>query len=81
MDEIKNTEIINRMSVSLIMSINFRQGWKDVTNNAEQAMDVALLCFGRWAFGDVDNDNNWILLGSKVFKRNGQSFHLGSQMK
>ena len=49
--------------------------------NAERAMYVALLCFGRWAFGDVDNDNNWILLGSKVFKRNGQSFHLGSQMK
>ena len=28
-------------------------------------MDVALLCFGRWAFGDVDNEDNWILLGSK----------------
>ena len=32
-------------------------------------------------FCGVDNDNNWILLGSKVFKRNGQSFHLGAQMK
>ena len=28
-------------------------------------------------FDDEDNDNKWILLGSKVFKRNGQSFNLG----
>ena len=32
-------------------------------------------------FWGVDNEDNWILLGSKVFKRNGQSFHLGAQMK
>ena len=43
-------------------------GWKDVANNALQALDVALLSFGRWAVGDVENDENWILLGSKVFK-------------
>ena len=47
----------------------------DVTNNVEQAMHMAVLSFGRWAFGDVDNEDNWMLLGSKVIKRNRQSFH------
>jgi len=42
--------------------------WSNVKNNALQALDVALLSFGRWAVGDVDNHDNWILLGSKVFK-------------
>ena len=38
----------------------------DLTNNVEQAMHVAVLSFGNWAFGDVDNEDNWILLCSKV---------------
>ena len=38
----------------------------DLTNNVEQAMDVALLNFGRWAFGDVDNEGNWILILSST---------------
>ena len=37
-----------------------------LTNNIEQAMHVAVLSFGRWAFVDVDNVVIWILLCSKV---------------
>ena len=47
----------------------------DLTNNFEQAMHVAVLSFGRWALRDVDNEDNCMLLGSNVFKRNRQSFH------
>ena len=41
-----------------------RVGGRD--DHGARGGDVALLCFGRWAFGDVDNEDNWILLGSKV---------------
>ena len=38
-------------------------------------MHVAVFSLGIWAFGYVDNEDNWMLLGSKFFKRNRQSFH------
>ena len=37
----------------------------DLTNNVEQALDVAVLNFGRRVFRVVDNEDNWILLGRK----------------